>query len=296
MKKYQVIAFFLVVLAATQIAALEFGADFRFGNLAFSQSRTSTDLTFPGNFLDWGLSFYAGQKISDSLRIDTGFYSDQILRNISYTTISYVEGIMCISVGPFFGYFNSGIDPILKPGISASVKLDFPSVFFIGIGADSTLNTRLTSDLDYIQEKTSVDAGFYVPNAICTLSMNQKKYTQLVSTGHEIDDTLLEFSFMSDIYQKNTPYRINIGFAYQLLSKTFIDSGVTVKQSLGSILVTTALEINITEAVFLVVGAETSVYTYGYDALLALKAPFFACNAHAGIKINIDRFIQLGQL
>jgi hypothetical protein len=295
MNKKALFVFVIAVLPLACAHTFELGADFRLGNLAFAHDRKIGDLSMPGSYFDWGISVFAGQKISDALRIDVGFYSDPILQNISYTTISYVEGIMNISVGPFFGFFNSDLDPILKPGISATVKLDFPGVFFIGITADSTLNTRLGTDLDYIQERTSVNGGFYVPNAICTFAMNQKKFTQLVS-DKQVDDSMLEFLFMSDIYKKNTPYRVDIGFAYQLLTKSFLEGGTTTRYTLGSMLVRTALIISITDAVFLTVGADTSVYTYGYDELLAQKAPFFAFNCHAGIKINFDRFFQLGEL
>jgi hypothetical protein len=270
----------------------EIGADFRIGNLAFSHERSSSDLSFVGDNFDWGISVFADHQLTDALRIDMGFYSDQILRNVAYTTISYVEGFVSFTVGPMFGYFNSNLDPILKPGISALIKLDFPNLLFLGIGADSTINTRLSTDKDYIQEKTSIVGGFYVPNAICTLAMTQKKFTQLLG-GIEVDDSLLEFSFLADIYKKNTPYTLNVGFAYQILSKNFV--GVS-QQELGSILVKAALEINITEAIFLVVGADASVYTYGYAALIAVPTPFFTFNSHAGIKLNIDRFFQLGQL
>jgi hypothetical protein len=289
--KKNLICILLILFIAFTASTLEFGADFRLGNLSFAQTRTSGDHSFAGDVLDWGISLFGSQKISDALTIKTGFYSDRVLRNIAYTTVSYVEGIMVIEVGPFFGYFNSELDPILKPGISASVKLDFPGILFIG-----TLNTRLTADLDYIQERTSVNGGFYVENAICTLAMTQKKFTQINKDGNEVDDSLLEFSFLTDLYQKNTPYRVNIGFAYQMLTKSFFEGGTEIKHTLGSILVTSALEFNITEAIFFVVGADASLYTYGYDELLAISAPAFLMNSHAGFRINLDRFAQLGKI
>jgi hypothetical protein len=289
------IVFILFFIGTMFLFSLEFGADFRIGNYAFSHDRVSTDLSFPGDFFDWGLSLYGTQQISDNFRIDFGFFSDQILRNISYTTISYVEGIMSIGIGPFFGYFNPNLEPILKPGISANVKFDFPGLLFVGLRADSTLNTRLIQDYDYIQERTGVNVGFYVPNAICTLSVENKKFTQFIS-GNDVVDSLLEFAFNSEIYKKNTPYKINVGFAYDILSKTFLAGTAATKQTLGSIVLKTAIEFNITEAVFFTFDLDTSIYTYGYDTLLAITPPLFVFSGHTGIKINIDRFTQLGQV
>ncbi len=285
-----------VIFISIPAVSLEFGADFRMGNLAFQHDRSSGDLTFPGTALDWGIALFGSQKVSDTLNVKMGFYMDPILRNIAYTTISYTEGIMVVEVGPFFGFLNSEWSPILKPGISASAKVDFPGILFLGLGADCTLNTHIRNTLDYFQEKTSFFGGFYVENAICTLSLSKLNFTQIHKDGYEMNDSLLDISFLADLYQKNTPYKLNMGFAYQVLTKAFYLSGGTVKHTLGSILVSSALEINITEAVFLVIGAEASLYTYGFDDLLALSMPPFLMNGHAGIRVNIDRFLELGRI
>lgn len=283
----------LTVFVSTSVSSLEFGAEFRFGNFGFSENRESADLTYEAEDIAWGLAFHVGEKIQDNLRIDVDFRNDPVLRKISYTTISYLESIISLGVGPFFGFLNSEFDPILKPGILAEIKFDFPGLLFAGVRTESTINTRLVTEFDYIQERTIVDLGFYVYNAICTLSMDQKKFTQLVAGG-EVVDSLLAFSFDTEIYQKNTPYKVNIGVSYEMLSKYFSTPDVT--HSLGAIIMTTGIEFNITEAVFFSFDVDASIYSFGYDELLALSSAPFLINGRCGIKVNIDRFIQLGRI
>ncbi|MBN2738952.1 MAG: hypothetical protein JXR70_18370 [Spirochaetales bacterium] len=284
----------LVVFLGFSLYGLEVGIDYRIGNLALGADRAKSDTTFDGmDFSAWGLDFYAKHKINDNVTIETNFMNDPILRNIGYTQFFYRESILNIGVGPFFGFFNSGLDPILKPGISTIVQLELPGLFFVSFRADSTQNSRLNLDLDYTQERTDVQFGFYVPNAICTINLLNRQYTQK-SGMDEIVDSLNEYSFKAEIFQKNTPYKLFLSFGLENLGKNWINSTETVQQYLNSFIVGTALDMNISRGIYIYLDVTHSIYTWGDADLLGIHTPGpggYMFRGWAGFRINFDQLI-----
>ena len=135
MKKLNCILFILLLISVRFIPALEVGALFHIGNLGFynnSGTWTSSDTTISGTKYPWGVSVFGNQKVNDTIKVDLGFYYDPILRNISYTRLSYTEEFFTIDVGPFFGFFNTPAS-VLKSGISTSFKLEFPGIIFLSL-------------------------------------------------------------------------------------------------------------------------------------------------------------------
>jgi len=290
-KFYRVLLLILIVCTALDLTALELGGDFRMGNLALSQIVNSTVPSFNGNdYNSWGLSFWLKDNISDNLTIDAAFYSDPILRNICYTLFTYTESFLSLGVGPFFGLFNADLNTILKSGISTSIKLELPSILFVDFRTDSSLASRLLIVGDYVQERTDLTFGFYVKNAICSVNMLSKKFTQKEATD-ELIDSLNEYSFKTHLYQKNTPYKITLKFAYQNLSRQFIEAASTEQYILNSIIVGTKLEINFTNAIRFYVDMDNSVYTFGQEKLLNTIIDSYAFRGYAGMVFNIDKLL-----
>ncbi len=104
-RKRLLVAAFVAGIAASA-PALDIGIEGWAGNLAFRTDRAPTDKSFPGADYPWGVSGYAVQSLADNVGFEAGFFSDPVMRNISYTLFSYSEKILTIGVGPFFGFFN----------------------------------------------------------------------------------------------------------------------------------------------------------------------------------------------
>lgn len=279
--------------------ALEVGGDFRIGNLALNQIKNPSVTTFNGNdFSSWGLSFYGSHNVTDSLRIDTGFFSDPILKNISYTLFSYTESILKLGVGPFFGFFNADLNTLLKSGISTNIKVELPGILFLDFRTDSSLASRLVIEGDYIQERTDLSFGFYVPNAICYVNLFSKRFTQKVG-AYEVLDSLNEYSFKTHLYQKMIPYRATINLAYQVLGKRFINDPATTEYLLNSIIVGTKLDIDLTSYLIMTIDMENSIYTFGQGELLGTSNPgpgSYAFRGSVGVKVNIDKLLQKSKM
>ncbi len=286
-----VVSAILVTLAAASASSLDLGLQTWAGNLGFATDRTSTDTRFPGSHYFWGLSLYGSQPITDKFGFETGFYSDPVLRNISYALFSYNEKAISLGVGPFFGLFNDR-GTLLKSGISTSVKLGLPGVVFVSFRSDSSIGGDLVQEGDYLQQRDDISFGFYVPNAICTLSLDTRKFEQKTDVDTVVD-SLTIYSFSTDIFQKNVPYRLIVKFSYQSLVREFISGAAAT--TLNSLVLGTEVDITMTDSLLLQAGIEGSVYSFGQGTLVG-SSEGFLFRTFAGVKVNVDSLPFMSRL
>ena len=145
---------------------------------------------------------------------------------------------------------------------------------------------------DYLQERSDISFGFYVPNAICTLSLNSRTFSQK-SAADTVVDSLTEYAFATDIFRKNVPYRLLITFAYQSLGKSFVTAATNA--TLNSIVIGSEVSVALSEMVLLQVGMEGTVYSFGTGLLLGGASPFLF-RAYSGVKVSSDAIPFLNKI
>ena len=294
-KKRYIAGILSFLFLAFPLQAFEVSTEFQIGNLGFARDRAVDAEDYPSHF-PWGLSIYGSEEISGNIGVDIGFYFDQTLRNISYTNLRYTQSFFTLGVGPFFGFFNSKRS-LLKPGISTAVRLDFPGLIFVEFRADSSIGGRLVEEGDYLQERSDVTAGFYVLNAIANVSLLTKSYTYRTAS-HEIIDSFIQYSFATDIFQKNVPYKVLLTFAYQNRGKSYtsIEGGDPVLHDLHSLVLGTRIDWAINRYMSIMIDLESSVYNWGSagDGLITFPTSGFEAyyfTAGAGVSVNIDTLL-----
>lgn len=290
------IAAILLASVCVSVSAFEVTTEFQIGNLGFDKERASTAADYPMTF-PWGLSVYGSQQISELLRVDTGFFFDPTLRNISYTLLQYAQQYFTLGVGPFFGFFNSDAN-LLQPGISTSVRVDYPGLAFLEFRSDSSIGGRLVKEGDYLQARSDISAGFYVLNAIATLNLFTKSYTYRSATEEVVDD-FVEYSFRTDIYRKNVPFRVLLSFAYQMRGKSYTDitTLAEVAHQLNSLVLGTRIDLQVTDFLSIMTDLQSSIYSWGTAGGALLPLPTsgissYLFTAATGITINLDRLVE----
>jgi hypothetical protein len=277
-------------------AAAGFGMDFAVGgwvgNLGFRTDRAASDATFPGADYFWGVSVEGSQQISDSVSFTTGFTMDPVLRNTVSTMFTYTEKILTVGVGPFFGFLNSE-STLMKSGISTSIKLELPGIAFVSFRSDSSIGSGLVLTGDYQQSLSDISLGFYVPNAICTLSINSRSFEQKAAAALVID-SLTAYTFSTDIFKKNVPYRLIVSFAYQSLSRSFVGSA-TSDSTLNSLIIGTEIHVSIGDSWQVQAGIEGNVYSFGQGNLVG-SDPLFLFRTFMGVKTNVDSIPVLNSI
>jgi hypothetical protein len=251
-------------IVSFQAAGLEVSSLFHMGNLSFDKEAETFEDGISGSEFPYGVSAYATETVNDSLILKAGLFYDPILRYSTYALFEYRQDYISLSVGPFFGTLNTP-GSILQAGISTTVKAQIPGILYASLRSDSTIGGRFTKDGDYIQELSELSVGYYIPNAICSVNMSTKSFIVRESAILEIDDTLTEYSFKVDIFQKNIPFGILLSFGYQTLSRSYTDTStsVTEENKINSIVLGTNFSFQASDAMRISADLESSVYSFG---------------------------------
>ena len=278
----------LLLFPAWGAAGLELGVLFDLGNLGFSPERAATDTAYTGEDLFWGASVEISHGFSGNVSTRGGFYRDPVLRNVAYALLYYELDFVSLGIGTIQGVSNSDSE-ILKPGIASSIQLSFPGAMFARIRFDTSLGGQLMEPGDYMQSRNELSIGVYVRNAICSLSFESKKFIEQQATM-EVVDSLLRYSFVADIFQKNVPYRLQFSLAYQSLQKKFLDGTPSPPiHTLNSVMAGAELDIEVTRFLTLVAGLDSAVLTFGEDELDGLQNPApggYLFKARTGFTLN----------
>jgi len=287
MKKIFLLLFISIAAAAF---TLEIDAGFSMGNLVFPESYAAGDNSLDGTEYPWGIDFILKQQISENTTIEAGFIMDPVLRNILYTQLLFREDLYTIGAGPFFGAFNSE-SILLNTGISTVVQIEIPGILFFNFRTDNTIGSRMVAVGDYIQSRSNVSFGFYVPNAICTLYLDSKDYTEIVSLG-EIKNSSVDYMFGVEVFAKNVPYKIDLRFGYKHLTKTFYYAS-TEEHTIGSVLVGIKFDMAISKAFRIYLNADSNIYAFGYNTAGLINLPTTGINsflfqAKIGFKLDLD--------
>jgi hypothetical protein len=281
----------LLGASALPVAALEVSGSFQLGNNAFALDRAETNVTFPGDLYQWGADVSVKQAITDDFTFTSSVQRELILRNTVYNTLTYRQGFLRIGVGPFFGLFNSST-AILKPGITTSVQLELAGLAFVSFRSDSSIGGRLVEIGDYTQERSDISAGLYVKNVIISGLLQTRKFSQKTATDVETVDTLSVYAFQTDIYRKNTPYKLLLTFGYHQLARSYVHPTETVQHVLNSIVLGTRLDLYLTPFLSTTLDLESSMYTFGNGELLGISNPGpggYLFRAYAGVTFDLDR-------
>lgn len=238
------------------------------GNILFDNDKESVETSLSGTDYYYGLSVFGSQQIDENITLNAGIKYDPVLRYTTYTTFEFARDFYQIEVGPFFGVFNS-LSPVMKSGISTSIRFDYPGVAFASLRSDSSIAARFTKAGDYMQEHNQISVGYYIPNAICSLNLTTKRYVSQQTETLEVDDSYTEYSFEVDIFQKNVPVRVLLSFAYQQLERIYPGAD----NSLNSIVFGTDFRIEVSPKVTLLARIDSNVYSFGKAGDESLSLP-----------------------
>ena len=293
MKKIPIILL-LLAAAASALSALQITSSATAGNLSFGRDAESTASSFSGTEFTYGGSIYGEDRISDSIVLKAGVFYDPILRYTVKTLFEYQHNFFKLGVGPFTGIFNTA-GTIMKSGISTSVRVEFPGIVFAALTADSSIGARFVKTGDYIQENNSLTVGYYIPNALCSVSMKTKSFVTKQGSALEIDDSFTEYTFNVDVFQKNIAFRTLLSFAYQSLSRTYLNTstGISTSNKINSLIFGTDFSIPVSESMTLLFNLDSNIYSFGYEDTTPLTMPdsgigLYLFRATAGLSINFD--------
>lgn len=294
--KRSILSLLFLITFLIPATGMEISTLFHISNISFNKTDTAPVSNFSGTYYPWGISVFGSDEISDELSLRAGVFYDPILRKTTYTLFEYQHNFFKLGVGPFFGLFNTA-ETIMKSGISTSVRVELPGIMFASLKADSSIGSRFVKVGDYIQEFNEISVGYYIPNAICSVSLTSKSFVTKQAAALEVDDSFTEYAFKVDIFQKNVAFRALLTFAYQTLTRTYLNTSTaaTTENTLNSLILGTNFTFRIADGFDLITNLESNIYSFGYndEAALTLAATFpgvFLFRLTTGVSIDLDVF------
>jgi hypothetical protein len=297
MKARDLVLFLIAVLAGvmapTAALAIDVTATYRIENLAFDPDRKSTDNSFSGSDFPMGFSLGVSETSQQDLSMKAEYVHDAVLRNILTGLVTYRGNMFSFGVGPFVGFLNTD-QLIPKVGVASSFTVEWPGAAFVQLWLDNSSANRLADEGDYLQERNNISLGFYVPNAICSVNLLNKRFSEMTALG-EVTDSMTEYSFVADIYHKNVPFKIVVKFGLQSVTRDFDIAGPDATHTLNSIVLGTRFDMNVTESVAMTIDLDSSLYTWGQDDLIGISNPgTYLFRAVAGVTVNASKLLGLG--
>lgn len=232
-------------------------------NLDWAGDAPLTAAEYPAKLWVYGARVGVTERLGPGFVLDLSYETDPVLRHIVRSVVAYEQGYVRIAAGPILGAFNSAATPI-KAGVSAGVRVDLPGAVFLSARAESSMGAGLIAEGDYAQELSQLEAGWYIYNAICSVSLLTRKFYYVDAPGAILADSSNRYAFSVNMFRKGTPYRIKLDLGYQDLSRTY--PGGT-KETLGIVFLGTQLTARIAEGLSLLASLESGVYAFGLDEL-----------------------------
>lgn len=290
MKRITALALGALAIGRT-LAGVEISSTFNFGNLAFGTDRKSP-LSAEAKDFDgvwaYGGALEASERVGENFLFSAGLDRDPLLGNTIFTRIGYDAGFARISVGPFFGPFNT-TDSVLTSGISTILRVEKPGIVYASFRSDSTIGAGLAATGDYVQEQGEILVGFWVPNLLVSARLASKAFTLRKTSDLTIADERTRYELVVEAFKKNVPYTVTLNMGYENLKRRYEGStaGDDAADELGAAIVGMEVNVQATDYFRFILGAEGALYAWGIGDLgsPSNSRPFFT--ARAGITFVI---------
>lgn len=255
--------------ALTSALGLEFGFSGTVGNFNFPWAQvapTPGTGPFPVSNFIWGGGGFLGLPLGEEGVLRLSFERDPILRNVAMAQVEFERGIAKVSVGPFFGLFNSTAAPV-SVGLSTQVRFQWPGLAYVSVRSDGAIAIGLLADAlgAEPQARAEIAAGFYSKNSIISGVVTASSYSETGAGGLMITDALSSYLLTLDLFKKNVPYTLLASVGYELRSKYFEASAKT--EALGSLVLGAKAAATIIPGVRLSAAFKSGVFVFGLDDL-----------------------------
>lgn len=258
----------MVLTAATVLPAsaleLEFGGFFGNLGLPWAQDTPITTSQYPStNWLYGGLASFTND-FGQGFELTIEYETDTVLRHIVRGVVTYENGMASLSAGPMVGVFNSPTSP-LKAGIDIGFRLEVPGLAFFSAVVESSMGAGLAAVGDYAQERSEIVAGWYALNAICSFSMETRRYAKVLADDQWLVDAATDYLFSVDVFKKGVPYRVLADLGYRAMTRTYADDTV---DGLGAIILGAEISATVSDMVSLRVSLDSGVYVFGLEEMV----------------------------
>lgn len=189
--------------------------------LASSNFTVNLDGQFDPDQFSFGGEFEMRDRLSDSLSGSITWKTDPFTGNLLKARAVYRTPFLEIGAGPSFGVLNSekGTNTwslLFQPGMGIGVNVLLPGIWIASIDTDFALPSAVQVSGQHYIGSSSISAGFYLPNLLCSLAVSQRNGVTEDMLGTRVI-SLTDYGLYTTAFKKGSPFRISIDFIYRYL-------------------------------------------------------------------------------
>lgn len=290
MKQIRQVIIGAALLAGISVFAfsLDISLEGSLGNMTFDTSRTSAlsagNLAFTEN-LYWTGTAKIEQAIADNAVFSIIANHDNILRNSLYTTIAYDTGYAKITVGPFFGLFNSS-SSMLSSGLSTTLTMTLPGIIYGTFRSDTTIGAGISVPGDYVQQRSELALGIWGSNTLTSFRLSTKTFTLKQTNSLTTVDSVTNYDWVTEVFKKNVPYTAVITLGYQSLKRSYIEAAITTDE-LASFMIGFNTSFRFSDNFKMLAGGKAPLYAWGVGSLKSPASSTLLYEASLGMVLSL---------
>jgi hypothetical protein len=239
--------------------------------------------------LRFGGDFTVEDQLSGGLLGQISLELDPECGNMLKARGVYRTKFLEISAGPSFGILNASgsnsVTSVIQPGLGIGFNLIAPGVAIAKADTDFALPTTSSADGRVFLQKSSLSAGIYLPNAICSFGISQKTATEsgVKTTG------LTDIGIYTEAFQKGSTIRISLDFIYRVMDY-YIAAGSPSNRKTGHLVLGGGLNWEPTDDLSFFVKGDGSLYSFSLgSALTGLDKFLFDVKVGMRYRINTSQ-------
>ena len=152
------------------------------------------------------------------------FERDLILQNCLSGKITFDTDYLYLEAGPFAAMCENTENQI-SAGVLGSIRLAYPGKIFLSGHIMQSFDSLLGLKGDKALGEFGGELGFWFSNFIPVLSINMKSYSREADNSVKLRDDLIRLQAKGDIFIKNFPIILKLGFSYDIFTRTYTEDG-----------------------------------------------------------------------
>lgn len=159
-------------------------------------------------------------KLTNHIDGTISFERDAVNGNLLSARGTYHTSFLEISAGPSFGILNSSekSDDVLmlfQPGLALGFSVIIPGKLIARADSEFSLPPASNANGQVFLQKGELSLGFYLPNILCTVKINQKSNATLFEGGTRTK-SITDYGIYSEAFKKGSPFRVDVDFIYRV--------------------------------------------------------------------------------
>jgi len=236
-------------------------------------------------YMYWLANITFRHNISENLNWSVNFERDNILKNSVNALFGAKTDIFNVKFGPFLGFIDDFAIP--DAGIIGNLEINIPGIVSFTISGSSTLGSQYDFTSANYRETAGFKLGFWMDNAIPSLSANIKFFSRQVNDFLVIEDTLYRYLFNLELFAKNTNISGYINMGYQTYKKVYRKNRIESSDELNSWLAGLGISWQVIRPLCIKAGVEVPLFVSATDPMTVNQEPLLFSKIYAGVVYTI---------